>query len=216
MEYIAPAFCRTPSTCPFCGVISRHRWMNVDARGGPHNMDGLWKSLCDSCQQASIWYMKEMIYPDVVEVELPSVDLREDIRRDYLEAASIARKSPRGAAALLRLCIQKLCQQLGEKGENINDDIASLVRKGLPVKVQQSLDLVRVIGNNAVHPGKIDIADDQETALQLFRSVNLIAHVMITQPREIDALYTATLPQAIREHIDRRDGKVSTGSSATL
>ena len=39
------------------------------------------------------------------------------------------------------------CGHLGESGKNINDDIAALVKKGLNLMIQQSLDVVRVIGN---------------------------------------------------------------------
>jgi hypothetical protein len=38
--------------------------------------------------------------------------------------------------------------------------------------VQQSLDIVRVIGNDAVHPGQIDLTDDIETATKLFVLIN--------------------------------------------
>ena len=115
-------------------------------------------------------------------------------------------KSPRGAAALLRLAIQKMCKELGEAGENLNNDIASLVKKGLPPKVQQALDTVRVIGNNAVHPGQIDLRDDVEIANQLFGLLNLIAEVMITQPKHVESLYTSVVPESVRKAIKKRDG----------
>lgn len=60
----------------------------------------------------------------------PNADMDEDIRNDFLEAAAVLDTSPRGSAALLRLCVQKLCVQLGEKGRNVNDEIGALVRKG--------------------------------------------------------------------------------------
>ena len=120
------------------------------------------------------------------EIPLPNADLPDEIRGDYQEARSIVSRSPRGSAALLRLAIQKLCKELGEPGKNINDDIASLVRKGLPTRVQQALDIVRVIGNEAVHPGQIDVSDNPAIAASLFRLVNIIAEHMISEPKAIE------------------------------
>ena len=115
--------------------------------------------------------------------------------------------SPRGAAALLRLAIQKLCKYLGESGENINIDIKELVKKGLPQKLQQALDSLRVIGNNAVHPGQIDIKDDIDTAHKLFVFINVICDNQITQPKTIDEFYKTKIPENLRNAIDKRDGK---------
>ncbi|OQW39268.1 MAG: hypothetical protein A4S12_02345 [Proteobacteria bacterium SG_bin5] len=126
---------------------------------------------------------------------------------DYEEAGTLLQLSPRGAAALLRLSIQKLCKELGEKGRNIDDDIAALVKKGLDPRVQQALDVVRVIGNNAVHPGQIDLRDDRATAEKLFGLVNLIAEIMISQPKHVADMYES-LPQNARDAIKRRDGKL--------
>ena len=138
---------------------------------------------------------------------MPSEDMPEDVKEDFLEARNIVMDSPRAAAALLRLALQKLMIHLGEKGKNLNEDIANLVKKGLPQKIQKALDVVRVIGNNAVHPGEIDLRDDKETALALFELINMIVEVMITQPKQVDELF-GKLPDGAKEAIERRDKRI--------
>ena len=145
-----------------------------------------------------------MIYPDVAGGPPPNADIPPEIIEDYEEARKISSRSPRGAAALLRLCIQKLCSHLGEEGKNIDTDIGNLVEKGLPRQVQQALDVVRVIGNNAVHPGQINLKDEAATVGTLFDLVNFIAERMITQPKQLEAMYNS-LPETAREAIDKRD-----------
>jgi hypothetical protein len=147
-----------------------------------------------------------MVYPHSSSAPLPNQDMPEVVREDYMEARRVFAISPRSAAALLRLSIQRLMPHLGEKGKNINDDIASLVQSGLSEKVRQALDIVRVIGNNAVHPGQIDLNDEPQTAEALFRLVNLIVEKMISEPKHIDNLYSK-LPQTKLDEIKRRDGK---------
>ena len=107
----------------------------------------------------------------------------------------------------MRLALQKLMVHLGESGKNINDDIANLVEKGLPTTIQKALDAVRVIGNNAVHPGELDLKDDAKTAVALFRLVNMIVRVMITQPKEVNALYNK-IPSGAKKAIKKRDKTV--------
>jgi hypothetical protein len=130
----------------------------------------------------------------------------ETVRTDYEEAREIAGASPRAAAALLRLAIQKLCIELGESGENINDDIANLVRKGLPVEIQQALDIIRVIGNNAVHPGELQSDDVADVASSLFELTNQIVEERVSRPRKLQALFDR-LPQGARDAIEKRDQK---------
>lgn len=161
-------------------------------------------SNCFNCRKISIWIYDKLMYPVVGNVVPANSDMSEDIRRDYEEAGSILNQSPRGAAALLRLAIQKLCKELGQPGENINEDIKSLVAAGLDARVQQSLDAVRVIGNSAVHPGKIDIRDDRATAEALFKLLNLIVDKTISEPKHIKEIYES-LPQNLREAIVKRD-----------
>jgi len=93
---------------------------------------------------------------------------------------------------------------LGQTGKNINNDIGELVKIGLPQLIQKSLDICRVVGNNAVHPGEIDLNDTPETAQTLFSLINLVVQDRITRPKEIEALYS-TLPDGARAAINKRD-----------
>lgn len=163
---------------------------------------------CQQCKRYSFWYPDGCVYPTFGATLPPNPDMPEDIKQDYEEARSIVGASPRGAVALLRLAVQKLCKHLGEPGKNINDDIASLVKKGLPETVQQALDSVRVVGNNAVHPGQIDFADNAGIANGLFVMVNFICANRITEPNMINQFYQATVPADTQGHIAKRDGKI--------
>lgn len=201
--------------CPSCKAFSTQIW--VSPRMNFPTIDSLLKQgedknfqvcKCCHCDKNSIWYSGKMIYPECSAAPFPDSDLPAELYVDYEEARTIVDRSPRGAAALLRLVIQKLCVSLGKPGRNLNSDIASLVKDGLPVPVQQALDVVRVIGNNAVHPGQINLKDNRETANKLFTLVNLIVQRMITQPKEIKALFDG-LPDGATEGINARDRDTS-------
>ena len=105
---------------------------------------------------------------------------------------------------LASLAIQKPCKELGQSGKNINVDIAALVADGLDPRVQQILDIVRVVGNNAVHPGQIDLRDDRATAEMLFGLLNVIVGKTISVPKRIEEVYGA-LPEHARDAIAKRD-----------
>lgn len=159
---------------------------------------------CFNCQKHSIWIHDKLMHPVTGSAPPANPDMPVDIRRDYDEASSILNLSPRGAAALIRLCIQKLCKELGQPGENINKDIGSLVASGLDLRIQQALDVVRVIGNNAVHPGQIDLRDNHAIAETLFKLLNLIVDKLISEPKHVSELY-ASLPANLKDAIERRD-----------
>lgn len=180
--------------------------VETDGKYAPEHVGNVHLSRCFACDEVSIWVASRVLFPPSRQGPAANPDLPTDVADDYEEASRILTLSPRGAAALLRLAIQKLCGHLGEKGKNIDDDIASLVKKGLSPMVQRSLDAVRVIGNEAVHPGTLDLKDDIDTAQKLFRLVNIIAEQMISHPKHVEEVY-GLLPEAKRIAIEKRDAK---------
>ena len=190
---------RIGSGSPFLERREDGKWLYSDVYN-------LFLSLCYNCEKSAIWIHDRLVYPAVGEVPQANPDMPEDIRRDYDEAGAILSQSPRGAAALIRLAIQKLCRELGQPGKNINDDIGELVRGGLDPRIQQALDVVRVVGNGAVHPGQIDLRDDRATAETLFKLLNLVVDKMISEPKHVAEIYSS-LPAGALSAIERRDGK---------
>jgi hypothetical protein len=176
----------------------------IASGGQVRTFPGLHLSECFSCKLVTIWHHDTPVFPQQLHQVQANQDMDPDIVNDFNEARAVFNLSPRASAALLRLCIQKLCKQLGEKGENINNDIKSLVAKGLPVPIQQALDIVRVVGNNAVHPGTINLNDDREVAARLFQLVNFVARNRLTEPKEIEHFY-ARLPEGSKDAIAKRD-----------
>ena len=193
IPYIKPAFQAIHFNCPHCHVNAVQRWQSV-YRQRVAEMPELMLAFCGHCGAYSLWVNGEMLVPNVSTAPPPNSDLDPAIQLDFLEAGSIVNKSPRGAAALLRLCIQKLCVQLGLPGKDLNKDIGALVADGLSTRIQKALDAVRVVGNESVHPGAMNIRDDRETAYALFELVNRIAFDRLTHPRELDELYN-NLPE---------------------
>ena len=118
------------------------------------------------------------------------------LREIYNEASKIVSKSPRAACALLRLCLEELCKNLGATDDNLTegarrlkDRIRFLVKdKGLDVEIQEAFDNIRHTGNEALHTGEINLSDDKEIALLLFDMINIIAEDLITKKKKIKEL----------------------------
>lgn len=216
-KYIEPKYLEKSFTCPYCDTLSSISWNSYDVfmhgkSFGLYNpgvnaskTDSLAVSTCASCELYHIWNNGKMILPRKSGVPMPVEDMPERVKDIYLEAMEVYPSSKRASAALLRLAVQLLCQELGEKGKNINDDIGQLVSKGLSVQIQKALDSVRVIGNNAVHPGSIDLDEKSEVAETLFSLLNIIVEQLITQPKKINEIYS-NLPQSAIDGINKRDG----------
>ena len=213
-KYIAPERFLKSFTCPHCQTLSlmhfdSHHFQedaNESFSSKTPIKNKLYIARCCNCGKKIVWIDNEYIYPNIVAEEV-NPDLPESVKQLYNEAGVIYNQSPRAACALLRLAIDRLCNELGETDRDINKNIGALVEKGLPKKVQQALDFVRVVGNKAVHPGVIAFdVDDTNTAKTLMRLINMIGQNMITAPKDIDNMYSQ-LPESTKKSIERRDGK---------
>jgi hypothetical protein len=208
-EYVAPKQGSKAFTCPHCGTLAQQAWNNVVFVA---NHVDLSVSRCEVCGRNSVFDRRRtaninawiLVYPEDNIAPPPNGDLPPDVLADYEEAANIVTRSPRGAAALLRVALQKLCKALGKPGKDINADIASLVDDGLSPVIQQAMDTLRISGNESVHPGEINLNDDEELALSLFDFVNLIAEDRITTPKRVQEMYER-MPEAKRKAVEQRD-----------
>lgn len=216
-NYVSPDYMKNSFTCPHCGTLSLMHYIRVNYVKGDYHSTNIYKNdkigdswiiiaTCHNCKKKIIWVDNIYAYPDII-AEEANADMPDSVKQLYDEASLIYNKSPRAACALLRLAIDRLCNELGETDRDINKNIGALVRKGLPETVQKALDVVRVVGNKAVHPGQIAFdVDDKDTAIMLMRLLNIIVERMITEPKEIDSLYQK-LPKSIKNSVENRDKK---------
>lgn len=210
--YVKPEKDQNKYTCPHCNTLSqmqcdKHYFDSDKYRTRMNELlisNLLTIHKCQCCGKKILWIDDTYIYPDIVSEEA-NPDMPNSVKQLYNEAALISNKSPRAACALLRLAVDKLCLELGETDRDINKNIGALVKRGLSQDVQQALDIVRVVGNKAVHPGQIAFdVDDYATATMLMHLLNMIVTRMISEPNEINCLYQG-LPESVKKSIENRD-----------
>lgn len=206
--YKSPKYNASAFNCPYCEAYSNMNWYYLLFNDRGHNkyFENYMIANCSCCNKFTIWKGEEMIYPLSVAAPMPHADMPQDVKEIYLEAREISSKSPKGASALLRLALQMLCNQLVNPNKNINTMIGELVKNGLPPTLQKAFDVVRVVGNEAVHPGTINFDDNPEITDKLFGLLNLIVEYMIAKPKEISAFYDTTVPANLKQQIAKRDG----------
>ena len=223
-EYLPPEYRSDGFNCPYCNAYakqtwavlggSKRSWLATDSGYVIDDWDVIYideepvyVSLCARCENATLWLCEKIIYPLARMAPPANSDLPDNVKEMYEEASAIAGLSARAACALLRVAIEMLLKDLGHVKENgnINDSIGELVQAGVDKRVQRALDVVRVTGNNAVHPGTIDF-DDSTDVSSLFELINYIADTLITRPNKASEMFD-NLPEGAKRGIKRRDSK---------
>ena len=147
-------------------------------------------SYCFSCNEMCLWVYDQLVWPRRAGAPELKPVAPSDVQRECEETSQKLEASPRGAAALLRLAMEKLCKELGVNGESLNEDLAFFLREDVDARVRKVLDAARIIESNAVRPGQIGLGDDRATAETLAGLVNLICEKMIMEPRHLQEVYT--------------------------
>ena len=203
---------RQAQTASLIDSLHYHRPLILEPANDPNTkypLGNAWASACYNCKQLSFWVNDALVDPrSQFEIQM-NPDLPAECELSFKEAADCLPFSPRAACALLRLCLQQLLDHLEVPGNSIDKQIAHLVaEKRLSAKIIDAMDVVRVTGNNAVHPSKMDNIDNAETATSLFAIINLVAERTISQIKHIEEMYKK-LPTGAKNAIAKRDGKAA-------
>lgn len=206
-KFIAPKLNKVSFNCPHCKTLTSHKWDYFEYNNYGENCQQIEVSWCYACDKSTLWIDGEMKYPLQGDSEEPIEGMPENVRTIYEEAQQVLPLSPRASCALLRLAVETLLSDLEIEGKSIDNKIANLVKNGLPDQVQKALDSVRVIGNESIHPGQMDLSDDYATANSMFELINFIVDDRINRPKRIDSLYDS-LPENKIEGIKNRDKRI--------
>lgn len=208
MIYIPPKFNESKFTCPHCGAIAHQKWvcyingnlMNIPSNEKPlpkysegtKRINGLVASECEHCKNYMFWFDKKIIFPKYSTVPAPHKDMPENVKKDYVEARNIVNDSPRGACALLRLALDKLMDELEAKGTSLHNKILNYIEEeeeGRGTSLEHAFTSVRVIGNESVHIGTLDMKDNVEIAIALFEILNYIVYDTISKKKKIEEIH---------------------------
>ena len=146
-------------------------------------------SRCYNCNGFAVWVRDQLVFPGrivetsytviqgvrasgdqvqevaVNDAEEPAAEVEE--LEGFEEAAAILHNSPRGATALMRICVQKMLPLLNREDTHLDENISNLVRKGLEVEIQQSMDALQIRRQTPFSPAHFDRKKDEETATKL-------------------------------------------------
>ncbi|MGL4392359.1 MAG: DUF4145 domain-containing protein [Fusobacteriaceae bacterium] len=211
--YIEPQIGLKKFTCPHCNTLTNFQWHfqsshefeNIHVNGVLVREKNIHIGKCFNCEKTVLYHMEKLLYPESTGLPHANEHMSDEVKKFYNEAASVFNKSKRASAALLRLALQILCKELGGQGKIINKDIEFLVReKNLSPQIQKALDSVRIVANESVHPGQIDV-EDEDISGYCFELLNVIVEEMIEKPKKLEEFYDKIIPANKKDGIANRD-----------
>ena len=152
-----------------------------------------------------MWQDEKIISPNTSHQPPAHVEMPGHIKPIYEEAASISRASPRASCALMRYALEELVKSMGYK-DGLYNDIGRMYQEGLiDDNIKDSLDIVRLTGNDALHSNQIDM-DDQTNVDYMFELINEIVESLISSPKRRKSMLEK-FGQNPLDSIKKRDSK---------
>jgi hypothetical protein len=216
-----PKFQGRAYVCPSCSAHAQMDWgeLWVDGDDGGFRQTKYWRATCAACRDEQVWLNDSvpgvrtrhvMITPRKLGGTEPHAAMPAAAKALYDEARAVSQDSPRAAAGLLRVAVDTLLRDVVPDAgtKSLNELIPIAKRQGLPIAVEHGLDVLRVTGNGALHPGQIDLDEEDPagTVSSLCLLINLTVEHLVAAPQMAAEMFAA-LPAGIRAAIEKRDSK---------
>jgi hypothetical protein len=148
--------------------------------------DFWWIGICNACKQPVLVYNEGVIVypnpqPSPTDQRIPDF-----ISRDLDEAKNCFSISAfRACAVMARRAMQNTCMDKGAAKDKLNDQLIELQTKGIiTADLKKWADVVRWVGNDAAHPDKNDITEDD--AKDILALAEQILHIIYVAPAIAD------------------------------
>ena len=176
---------------PFLTLVSK---LPSDLSPVTESQNHLNIAFCQHCDRFTLWLGDAMIYPQTGGARPPHEDMPPQIRKLYEEARGVLPASPRASAALLRVALEGLLEEVGYRQGRLADRLKKAHEDGkLSASTYKLAETLRYAGNAAAHyePWKIDPSqgeEDREMVRKLFEFVKEVTEELVAKPRRLEEM----------------------------
>ena len=187
---MTPELLKPNFQCFHCKITTQNQWRALESKdilGITHytaleELENFKISICYNCRGIAMWHNDKTIFPNISHQPPAHAEMPEEIKLIYQEAATISRLSPRASCALMRHALEELVKNIGYK-DHLFDSIGQMYKEGLiDDTIKDSLDIVRLTGNDSLHSNQIDM-NDQTNVDYMFILINEIVETLIALPK---------------------------------
>lgn len=165
--------------CDGCNAYALHQ-KTIVKNLATDQLVGITIVVCRQCSYSSVIVQRAsdapaLVYPLALVGPSPAIGMPEGVRKLFDDARAVGRQSPRAAVALMRVALEKLIPGAG----TLYTRITSIATGA---HVQRIMDLVRVIGNAALHDDEeVEFDPGPDVAAKLMELMNILIDVHLQE-----------------------------------